>query len=210
MGPVSPNQSPVTSVTLVGRLRNVEDLQAWQEFDRRYRELIVWFLRRRGLQVADAEDTAQAVITKLIGGLRTFEYDRSKRGFRAYLFRCARSGLSDFFSRQTGRPAAVCLDDRAVLPGTESDDESFAAFEKEWVDHHYRLAVRRYRSASDPKAVGVLEATIAGRSVRSIAEELSMSEPAVHKAQQRLRDRLREFIAEQLRDEEDTDEPKPR
>lgn len=209
MGPDSPNQTPDTSLTLVGRLRNADDLQAWQEFDRRYRELIVWFLRRRGLQVADAEDTAQAVITKLIGGLRTFEYDRARRGFRAYLFRCARSGLSDFFSRQTGRPAPVCLHEQGSHPATESDDESFAAFEKEWVDHHYRLAVRRYRADSDPKALEVLEATVAGRSVRSIAQELSMSEPAVHKAQQRLRDRLREFVAQQLRDEEEIDDPKP-
>ncbi len=180
----------------------MEDVQAWQEFDRRYRELIVWFLRRRGLQVADAEDTAQTVIAKLIGGLRAFEYDPAKRGFRAYLFRCARSGLSDFFVRQTGPAVKVSLDEHGIDSSTESFDDSFAAFEREWVDHHYRLAVRRYRATADPKSIEVLEATVAGRSVRNIAEELSMSEAAVHKAQQRLRDRLREFVAEQLKDEE--------
>ena len=203
---VSWNQPSATSLTLLDRLRDPADAAAWREFDARYRELIVWFLRRRGLQVADAEDAAQQVIAKLVRGLQSFEYDRSKRGFRAYLYRCTRSVLSDHFSRQAGRMETVSLHsgDVGEHPNAAggSQDDTFDAFEREWVDHHYRLAVQRYRYAADPRSVAVLEATMAGRGAQAIAAELNMTDAAVHKAQQRLRDRLKELIAEQLHDEE--------
>lgn len=203
--PTQPSHHP-TSLTLLARLRDPADAAAWREFDGRYRELIVWFLRRRGLQVADAEDAAQQVIAKLVRGLQSFEYDRSKRGFRAYLYRCTRSVLSDHFSRQAARMESVSLHGEHIgdHPDSagDSENEAFAAFEQEWIDHHYRLAVQRYRKSANPRSVAVLEATMAGRGAQLIAAELDMSDAAVHKAQQRLRERLKELIAEQLHDEE--------
>jgi RNA polymerase sigma factor (sigma-70 family) len=200
--PPSPVDRPTTtSVTLLGRLRDPADAEAWREFDARYRELILWFLRRRGLQIADAEDVAQSVIAKLIGGLRTFEYDRDKQGFRAYLYRCARSALADFGSRQKSAGRAVAVHGNA-LSSPDAEGETFAAFEREWVNHHYRMATRRFRAETDGRGGALLEATIAGTTVREIAAELSMTEAAVYKAQQRLRDRLEELIAQQLRDED--------
>lgn len=200
-------QSPTTSVTLVGRLRDPADADAWREFDRRYRDLIVRFLCGRGLQLADAEDSAQVVLTKLVNGLRSFQYDASKGGFRAYLFCCARSALVDHLSRQTGRGSPVSIHDGHGQRGNNerdgvANDPAFAEFEREWVDHHYRLAVGQYRAAADEKAKAILDATLAGRPPKTIAEEHAMTENAIHKAQQRLRDRLRALIEEQVRDEE--------
>lgn len=204
------NQPPTTSVTLVGRLRDPADAEAWREFDGRYRDLIVRFLRGRGLQLADAEDSAQGVLTKLVTGLRTFEYDAAKGGFRAYLFRCTRSALADHFSRQARNGAAVSNPDGLLHAGSIRDDDAadpaFAEFEREWVDHHYRLAVSRYRSTADARAIALFEAALAGRTARLIGQEHGMSEDAVHKAQQRTRDRLSTLIEEQIKDEETGDD----
>lgn len=194
----------VTSVTLIGRLRNPHDEQAWVEFDRRYRGLIVGFLRGRGLQFADAEDAGQAVIAKLVKGLRSFEYDAARGGFRAYLYRCARSALADHASRQAGGARAVVMGAAHQAALAEASEDSLRdAFEREWIDHHYRIATQRYRETADERALALLDATLKGRSARVIGEELGMSEDAVHKAQQRLRDRLKKLIAEQLHDEEE-------
>ncbi len=201
-----PNQPPTTSVTLVGRLRDPADQDAWREFDHRYRDLIVRFLRGRGLQLADAEDSAQGVLTKLVTGLRAFSYDASKGGFRAYLFRCTRSALSDHFERQARGTTPVSNHEGCLRAGSDrsgdADDPAFAEFEREWVDHHYRLAVSRYRATADGRAIALFEAALAGRTARLIGEEHGMSEDAVHKAQQRTRDRLSALIEEQVRDEE--------
>lgn len=200
-----------TSLTLLSRLRNPADDAAWREFDARYRDLISWFLRRRGLQVADAEDVTQHVIAKLVSGLRTFEYDRARAGFRTYLYRCVRNALSDFSSRQAGAGRAVSMNGQTRdAGGIEAPDDWQAEFEREWVDHHYRQAARRFRAETDQRGAAILDATIAGQPPKVIAESLGMTEPAVYKAQQRLRDRLRELIAEQVADEELERERRPR
>jgi RNA polymerase sigma-70 factor (ECF subfamily) len=192
-----------TSLTLLGRLRDPADAEAWREFDARYRGLISWFLRRRGLQLADVEDVTQQVITKLVGGLRSFEYDRERAGFRTYLYRCVRNALSDFRSRQAAAGRAVSMNGEThEAGGMEAPDSWRAEFEREWADHHYRLATRRYRVEANERGAAILDATIAGRTAKEIAEELGMTEAAVYKSQQRLRERLKELIAGQVRDEE--------
>ncbi len=196
-------------MTLVVRLRDPADAAAWREFDTRYRELIVRFLCRRGLQRADAEDSAQSVISKLVTGLRNFQYDPVKGGFRAYLFRCARSALSDHMTRQARAPRVVSMADGQGQPPSRaalSDDPMYLEFEREWVDHHYRLAVARYKGSADERAAALLDAALAGIAPRLIAEKQGISENAVHKAMQRLRDRLRDLIEEQVHDEETGDD----
>ena len=198
-----PNQSPTTSLTLLGRLSRGDDGEAWREFDGRYRGLIVRYLRGRGLQVADAEDCAQAVMGKLVRGLRNFEYDGERGGFRAYLYRCTRSALADFAARARRNGRVLPVDGVVGVNGSQADDDSaYAVFEREWVDHHYRLAVSRYLEVSDERGADILRATLAGTRARAIGERLGMTENGVHKAQQRLRERLQTLIAEQVRDEE--------
>lgn len=206
------NQPPTTSITLVSRLKDPADAEAWEAFHRDYRELMVRYLRARGLQLADAEDLAQTVLVKLVTGLRAFEYDRAKGTFRGYLFKCSNSVLSDHFTRQGRLRAPVSLIDgdglqHNVTGANGADDLLFAEFEREWVDHHYRRAVARFHEAADDRTRRLLEGAITGRPVRLVAEEESMNEAAVHKAHQRIRDRLRALIDEQVREEEDSDGP---
>jgi RNA polymerase sigma-70 factor (ECF subfamily) len=195
----------------VGRLKDPADAAAWETFNRNYRDLIVRYLRARGLQLADAEDAAQTVLAKLVTGLRAFDYDRAKGTFRGYLFQCSKSVLYDHFSRQNRHRVPVSLIDGDGAENTGShatgaDSAAFAEFEREWVDHHFRLAVARLREGSDARGKELLEATLAARPARLIAREHAMSENAVHKAQQRIRDRLRAYVAEQVHEEEGDNE----
>src|SRR5262249_19538676 len=85
-----------TRRTLLGRIRAGEDVSAaWREFEATYRDMLLRFCLSRGLQLVDAEDAVQQVFTKLVTGLKRFEYDPAKGRFRDYLFRCARSALAD-------------------------------------------------------------------------------------------------------------------
>ena len=56
-----------TRASLLIRLRRPADEAAWREFDAAYSELIVRYCRRLGLQLADAEDVRQLVLTWLEG-----------------------------------------------------------------------------------------------------------------------------------------------
>jgi hypothetical protein len=45
-----------TPASLLSRVRDHEDTAAWSEFDVRYRDRIIRYALRRGLQAHDAED----------------------------------------------------------------------------------------------------------------------------------------------------------
>lgn len=192
------NSGQTTRGTLLQRVRQGADAEAWQELDGAYREMLLRFCRSRGLQHADAEDVIQMVFARLINGLRGFEYDRTRGRFRDYLFRCVRSAIADWARGQGRRSQALLAESEALEPAP-----AWAlAFENEWIDHHYRSALAALAASVDASSLGVMEATLAGRTVKEIAGSMGMSEMAVYQARHRMKARLRERIAEQIADEE--------
>ena len=57
--------SPDTRESLLLRIRDSQDREAWQEFVSIYRPLIYRVGRRHGLQDADAQNLAQEVLQKV-------------------------------------------------------------------------------------------------------------------------------------------------
>ena len=53
---------PETRDTLLARLRDPADMQAWSEFTRLYEPVITRFVAGRGVQAADAQDICQHVL----------------------------------------------------------------------------------------------------------------------------------------------------
>ena len=73
-----------TSTSLLFRLQQPTDREAWSRFVRLYGPLIFKWGQQAGLQSADAADLVQDVMTLLIRKLPEFEYDPS-RSFRSWL-----------------------------------------------------------------------------------------------------------------------------
>lgn len=192
-----------TSTTLLTRLRNSSDSAAWREFDERYRELLMRFCITRSVPRLDAEDVVQHVLTGLVKTLPKFVYDRSRGRFRDYLFRCVRNSISQWAARTNGRPAPLDTDSAENLPTAGTDAAEIDAWEQEWVAHHYRLAMRTVEQTFDPRSVEVFNRSIAGATVADLAREFDLSEPAVHQLRRRLRDRMQELVAEQIRQEDE-------
>lgn len=193
-----------TQPSLIVRVRNPEDQSAWREFDRKYRDLISRYARARGLQSADAEDVRQVVMTNLAKGLRGFEYDPKKGRFRSYLGIVVRNAISQHFRRPGVAARAL---DTAVLATTEAPEAGGTdkLWEQEWVRHHYRLAMATIRETFEPRSVDMFDRLLAGDSVDGVAADFDATHQAVHKVKQRIRDRLKELIARQVREEDQSD-----
>jgi len=188
-----------TRVTLLSRIRDSGDVAAWVEFQERYRGLLLRFCLGRGLQHADAEDVVQTVFAGLARAMPGFVYDPSKGRFRDYLFRCVRNAIS-----AQRRPNAVAgsLDRDEESAGAPEGAGDADVWEKEWVAHHYRLAMGTLRMTFDPRSLEVFEHALAGVSPAATAERMGLSVEAVYKARQRVRARMQELVAEQVADED--------
>ena len=187
-----------TRVSLLVRLKNVEDDEAWWEFDRCYRELILRYSRHFGLQQADAEDVRQEVMMQLARTMPGFRYDSDRGRFRSYL----RQSIKNAATRRIRRPSVGKVELSTSVEPAVGGDADDAAWEREWMGHHYRIAMETIRRQFDPRSVEVFDAILAGREVQEVARQHEMSTQAVHKVKQRVKQRLIELISRQVREEE--------
>jgi RNA polymerase sigma-70 factor (ECF subfamily) len=193
-----------TQPSLLSRVRNPADHEAWREFDHRYRELLLRYCRARGLQATDAEDVRQIVMANLARSLPGFRYDRERGRFRGYLGRVVRSAISEHFARPN--PGAIALDSAVIAThDAGTDDEADALWEEEWLQFHYRTAMNKIRSTFEPRSIEMFDRLLNGATVAVVSEEFNISPQAVHKVKMRIRDRLKELIAIQVREEESPD-----
>ena len=190
-----------THPSLLIRIQDLSDQIAWREFDAHYRELILRYCRRKGLQASDAEDVRQMVMLNLARQLRTFEYEPRKGRFRDYLGRTVANAIHRYYRRP--RQERRGLDTDVVADLEAPPDETLdREWEQEWMLHHYRTAMETVRTTSDPKSIEVFERLLAGESHDDVATAFGMTRDAVHKVKQRIRDRLKERVAEQIREDE--------
>jgi RNA polymerase sigma factor (sigma-70 family) len=191
---------------LLTRLRDPADHAAWAEFEARYRDLLVRYCRRRGLQPADAEDVVQLVLTSLAHALPTFSYDRARGRFRDYLSRCAANAVSKWAERKSALSRPLDTNLAESLATHEPDPREAKVWEEEWVAHHYRLAMNTVRKSFDGKSVEIFDRSVGGAKPSELARVFEISEQAVHKIRQRIRDRMEELISRQVREEDALDE----
>lgn len=85
-----------TSSTLLLRLRDLDDQEAWSEFLERYTPRIYQWCRRYNLQESDASDVTQEVLGKLLRAMRSFEYDPKRGSFRGWLKTVTNNAIRDF------------------------------------------------------------------------------------------------------------------
>lgn len=193
--------SESTESSLLVRVRDPGDDQAWRAFDRKYRQLILRYCRGRGLQQSDAEDVRQVVMLSLSRSLRKFTYRPEMGRFRDYLMRVVKNAIFRSLSRPRAAAGVLDLDELESLPSLEPC-ETDGDWEREWMNHHYRVAMETVRATHEDRSVRMFEELLDDQSVREVARRHGTTEQAVHKVKQRIKRRLQELIAVQIREEE--------
>jgi RNA polymerase sigma-70 factor (ECF subfamily) len=197
-------EDKTTRRSLLARVRDTADHAAWSAFVSQYRELVRRFARARGLQESDADDICQLVFAKLSRALRTFDYDPTKGRFRGYLYRIVKNEIIQQFGRPN-RPEVNISTTGQRAESPEDDRTLEALWQREWENHHLRLAMHAVQERSDERSIAVFERLLAGATIAQVAGEMEMTSEAVHKIKQRMRRRLETQIAQQIEDEDNPD-----
>lgn len=78
-----------------------------------------------------------------------------------------------------------------------------STWEREWVAHHYRLALDELKRSFDAKSVQIFEACLAGKNVTELQSMFGMTDQAIYKVRTRAKQRLEEIIARQIQEEDE-------
>ena len=188
-----------TRPSLLVRLRDRGDQQAWELFTGLYGPLVRRFARRAGLQDADAADLEQTVMQAVAGAIGRFDYDPRLGTFRGWLFGIVRRQVARWRAQQHGEPRGT--GDTAVQAQLdqvpEPDDESKAIWESEYRLQRFRWAADRVREHVDAASWQAFwQTAVEGRSAAEVGAELGLSAGAVYTAKSRVLARVRREIDE--------------
>ncbi|QEG22310.1 RNA polymerase sigma factor [Mariniblastus fucicola] len=184
--------TPKTRYSLIGKLHDPQNLEAWNEFASIYQPLIFRICRQRGLQHADATDVTQEVMSRVSKAIGTFDGQQQGATFRGWLYRVTRNLVIDFFRRKENRQVAGgetgLLELIAANPGEAESHE----FRLEYQRQIFSLVTNQVRDEVNPKTWQAFWRTeVENASVDSVAKSLDMNRGAVYVARSRVIARLR-------------------
>jgi RNA polymerase sigma-70 factor (ECF subfamily) len=180
-----------TSASLLCRLRQPGEQDAWTRFVKLYTPLLYAWAHRLGLQDQDAADLVQDVFALLVQKLPQFKYD-PQNSFRSWLRTVTLNKWRD--RRRRHVPAAAGPDGAALADlAAPADDDAFG--EAEYRQHLVSRALQLMQAEFAPRTwKACWEHVVAGRPAAEVAAELGISVGSVYVAKSRVLSRLREEL----------------
>jgi RNA polymerase sigma-70 factor (ECF subfamily) len=190
-----------TSPSLLLRLRNAEDAEAWERFFELYSGTILAFARARGCAPHEANDVLQETMVYLLRIMPSFEYDPAKGTFRGYLFRVVDGRVKDAYRRkrhecelEEERDALRLLIDRPDEDGIEAAQWEW---DRIWNQNLLLQAIEGVRKRVTASTYAAFErCVIREESGTEVAKDLNVSRDAVYKSCARFMALLRKEVAD--------------
>ncbi|WP_182867066.1 RNA polymerase sigma factor [Rhodopirellula sp. JC639] len=190
--------TPETRPSILIRLRDHSDREAWQQFVQVYRGVIRRVAIRYGLQEADTSDVVQEVLIRISKGIVGFDHDSNQARFRTWLGQVIRSAIIDHHRRRPREQASGLTKVHEQLAQlTDKDDQQ--AFDQvmshESRNEIFRWAARRIRGEfTESSWMAFWKTSVEQQSVDAVADQLGRSVGAVYTSRSRIMRRLREEV----------------
>jgi RNA polymerase sigma-70 factor (ECF subfamily) len=178
-----------TPVSLLERLRQPNEQEAWSRFVELYTPVIYTWARQVGLQESDAADLVQDVFTMLLQKLPDFTYDHHG-SFRAWL----KTITLNKWRENRRRPLA--RREGGGPPPELAAQEAEAFWEAEYRQHVVSQALRVMQVDFEPNTwQACWEMVVNDQPAARVAEKLGVSVGTVYAAKCRVLARLRQELA---------------
>lgn len=191
-------KGPETRRSLLVRLCDASQHEAWEEFTEIYEPLIYRLARKGGLQHADAQDLTQDVFVAVNKAIDRFDPSLEKGSFRGWLFRIARNLMINFLTRQKGPRGTGDTGIQQLLNQEPTGDgKATTLFEIEYRREVFRWAAQRVRQCFQEDTWRAFWLTgVEGESIEDVANALSKTTGAIRIARCRVLTRLKKEVAQ--------------
>jgi RNA polymerase sigma-70 factor (ECF subfamily) len=158
--------------------------------------MIYGYVRKQGLQEADAADLTQEVLGAVAGSIKRLEYDSQRGTFHGWLFTIVRRRLADWRKGTAQRvlgsgDSAV----REILEQSAAPDGLEQEWQAQWEQRLVTWACEQVRlTVSANTWQAFWRTAIDGQTGKKVAADLGLTVAAVYNARSRIVTRLRELI----------------
>ena len=182
-----------TRRTLLARVRDRGDEDAWESFYELYAPLLYQYARRLGLSATDAEEVRDQCLEVVSRRMPEFEYDRKKGCFKGWLHRIVSGRVIDLRrARQHEDPDSH---DLHTIPDPEPspDDE----WERRWRHRHLFYCLERLKERVPATSYEVFRRLLLdGATVPEVCADLGLNPNQVYKAKSQMLRRVRASMRE--------------
>lgn len=190
------DRNPETRLSLIGRLADPKDHQAWIEFVDIYQPLIESFATRKGLQYADAVEVAQEVLHSVADAIEGWDPDRSKGTFRGWLFRITRNlTVSRLRKNRRSRNSEPVDWNQVAAPSAEESGEFQIAYERQLFDWAANKVKPKF---SEQNWQAFWMTAVEQKSADQAAKELGVSKGQIYVARSRIISRIADVVKTRL------------
>jgi RNA polymerase sigma-70 factor (ECF subfamily) len=184
----------VTSQSLLERLHDRADAQAWQRLLTVYEPWLRGWLSRHELQPADVEDVLQEILVVVSAKLPEFVHSGQPGAFRAWLRTILTNQVRHFLRGQRNRQAVVAP--RPLNDWLEQLADPTSALSQQWDQEHDQQIARRLlasiQAEFSPTTWQAFQMLVLeDRPPSEVAQSLGLTHNAVYIAKARVLARLR-------------------
>lgn len=184
-----------TRPSLLMRVRNVEDAEAWRQFDGICRPMLYRFGRSSGLSDADAEDVTQHCMSAINRHIRSFDYDPRKGRFKGWLRTMVNNRIRNLVRGRREQPAES-QDFKRPQQREQTPEE---LFDEIWMDEHLKHCMKLVQAQVEPTTFEAFQRYVLDEQpVERVCQELGLTANQLYKIKWRVTQKLTEKMQELL------------
>lgn len=185
-----------TTTLLLESLKDPSNLPVWEEFDARYRPVLVGFARHLGASAEDAEDVAQTTLVEFIRQYRAGKYERGRGRLSSWILTIARYRVAD---TKRGKARRQEFRGESAIVDLPRDDEVQTAWDTSRRRAIIALALQSLREKTkiEENNIRAFElVAIRGMPAEEVAKDCGLSVDQVYVAKNRVTAKLRQYVEE--------------
>lgn len=188
---------PETRPSLIVRLSDGEDVEAWDKFVAIYGPLVYRVARHRGLQHSDAQDLVQEVLLAVSRAVDAWTPDPDRGKFRTWLFRIARNMTINYLNRPKHK--GIGSGDTRVLEllqqHCDPNSDNSKLFDLEYQRSVFRWAAEQVRrQVKDQTWKAFWLSSVEDQPIAEVAAQLNMTKGSIYIARSRVMTRLQDAV----------------
>lgn len=175
-------------MSLLYRLQDRDNDQAWLEFLKLYEPLLRRVVRSSGIHSQDTGDAVQEILLSVYRAIPRYEAQGHNFAFRGWLSKIARNAAINFLERRSSKQVSGGTSIHELVSSKPDSNEHLEAlWEAEYRKSILELAASNVSKRVAPKTFAAFWRTfVEGASVEEVSRELSMSAGSIYVARGRV------------------------